>query len=332
MVNTKNFQKFASNIAAKNSSFKFANFKKFADVDQNALKNTVTNAWTQGYQDTYDEDNPWLSLNGAATNLGRIGSSLWSSAKTGVGNLFQDSGVSMKDAFKNQYANYTKDVVDSSLKSADKLVDKVSRSAGDKFRQAQEIAQIYRASGKPIPPQVEQLLAEAKVLDDSTSAYWLPSSRDAKGFQKNIQDRANAYQKELQNNMMRSTNTQKRISQELVNKAKTDFNKLDGWEKIKIIFQKLLTSLGIRIPKDWALNAFMQRQRNDAYDYLVKQKRIPQEMMLNSLANSRFDPYNFRSRQRFFNKTTEDFDELNANYSSGTVHPEVANYLNRTIS
>lgn len=332
MLNTKNFQKFASSNVVKNSSFKFANFKKFADIDQNALENTTKNTWIQGYQDVYDNAHPWLSLSGAATNLGRIGSSLWSATKTGVGNLFQDSGVSMKDAFKNRYGNYTKDVVDSNLGLADNLVNNVSRSAGDRFRQAQEIAQSYRAAGKPIPPQVEQLLAETKVLDDSTSAYWLSSSQDPKGFQKNIQDRVSAYQKELQNNMMRSTNTQKRISQELVNKAKTDFNKLDGWEKIKIIFQKLLTSLGIRIPKDWALNAFMQRQRNDAYDYLVKQKRIPQEMMLNSLANSQFDPYDFRFRQRFFNKTPEDFDELNSSYSSGTVHPDVANYLNRTIS
>jgi hypothetical protein len=371
MVNTKNFQKFASNIAAKNSSFKFANFKKFASNPQVASE--VRQGVRDEYGKSFNDNNKWTDFRldmdrGIMAQVRRLGAyakgaimgptdiqrqrnniqaqqqqskpqnnttnnntnnnkqeekgwfgKLWDKSKNFVKGM-HESGM-------QEAGNYTKAVVDSDLGSLDQVSRGLSDRAGAEAVKAQQIARSYIAQGKPIPKDVADSMAKARAYDSAAGQVMKSTSSTSQDLEKNMRNELERYQNDVEENMYNSRNTQARISQTLEDKAHNDFKNLSGWDKVKIIFQKFLAGMGVKIPKDWAYNNFMNRQRNEAQDYIRNKSNLGNQMLGEYAAASQYDLNDPRQRAEFYQINSQRMDQLNNRYKNVQVNPEVSAYI-----
>lgn len=371
MLTTKNFQKFASNIAAKNSSFKFANFKKFASNPQVASE--VRQGVRDEYGKSFNDNNQWtdfrLDMNrGTMAQVRRLGAyakgaimgptdiqrqrnniqaqqqqlkpqnnttnnntnnnkqeekgwfgKLWDKSKNFVKGMHERG---MQEA-----GNYTKAVVDSDLGSLDQVSRGLSDRAGAEAVKAQQIARSYVAQGKPIPKDVADRMAKARAYDSAAGQVMKSTSRTSQDLEKNMRNELERYQNDVEENMYNSRNTQARISQTLENKAHNDFKNLSGWDKVKIVFQKFLSGMGVKIPKDWAYNNFINRQRNEAQDYIRNKSNLGSQMLGEYAAASQYDLNDPRQRAKFYQIRSQQMDQLNNRYKNVQVNPEVSAYI-----
>lgn len=371
MVNTKNFQKFASNIAAKNSSFKFANFKKFASNPQVASE--VRQGVRDEYAKSFNDNNKWTDFRldmdrGIMAQVRRLGayakgaimgptdiqrqrnntqaqqqqskpqnnttnnnaSNNKQEEKGWFGKLW-DKGKNfvkgMHERGMQEAGNYTKAVVDSDLGSLDQVSRGLSDRAGAEAVKAQQIARSYIAQGKPIPKDVADLMAKARAYDSAAGQVMKSTSYTSQDLEKNMRNELERYQNDVEENMYNSRNTQARISQTLEDKARNDFKNLSGWDKVKVIFQKFLSGMGVKIPKDWAYNNFMNRQRNEAQDYIRNKSNLGSQMLGEYAATSQYDLNDPRQRAEFYQINSQRMDQLNNRYKNVQVNPEVSAYI-----
>lgn len=373
MVNTKNFQKFASNITAKNSSFKFANFKKFASNPQVASE--VRQGVRDEYGKSFNDNNQWtdfrLDMNrGTMAQARRIGAyargaftggakKIWNKL-TGSNNTqaqqqqskpqnnttnnnannnkqeekgwfgkLWDKGKNfvkgMHESGMQEAGNYTKAVVDSDLGSLDQVSRGLSDRAGAEAVQAQQIARSYLAQGKPIPKEVADRMAKARAYDSAAGNVMKSTSRTAQDLEKNMRNELERYQRDVEENMYNSRNTQARISQTLEDKARNDFKNLSGWDKVKVILQRFLSGMGVKIPKEWAYNTFMNRQRNEAKDYI--RNNLAGQMMGEYAATSQYDLSDPYQRDKFYQIRSQQMDQVNNRFKDVGVNPEVSAYI-----
>lgn len=371
MLITKNFQKFASNIAVKNSSFKFANFKKFASNPQVASE--VRQGVRDEYAKSFNDNNKWTDFRldmdrGIMAQVRRLGAyakgaimgptdiqrqrnniqaqqqqskpqnnttnnntnnnkqeekgwfgKLWDKSKNFVKGM-HESGM-------QEAGNYTKAVVDSDLGSLDQVSRGLSDRAGAEAVKAQQIARSYVAQGKPIPKDVADRMAKARAYDSAAGQVMKSTSRTSQDLEKNMRNELERYQNDVEENMYNSRNTQARISQTLENKAHNDFKNLSGWDKVKIVFQKFLSGMGVKIPKDWAYNNFINRQRNEAQDYIRNKSNLGSQMLGEYAAASQYDLNDPRQRAKFYQIRSQQMDQLNNRYKNVQVNPEVSAYI-----
>lgn len=375
MLNTKNFQKFASNIAAKNSSFKFANFKKFASNPQVASE--VRQGVRDEYGKSFNDNNQWtdfrLDMNrGTMAQARRLGAyargaitggakKIWDKLtgsnntqtqqqqskpqnnttnnntnnnkqeeKGWFGKLWDKGKNFVKGVHESgmqEAGNYTKAVVDSDLGSLDQVSRGLSDRAGADAVKAQQIARSYIAQGKPIPKDVADRMAKARAYDSAAGQVMKSTSRTSQDLEKNMRNELERYQSDVEENMYNSRNTQARVSQTLEDKARNDFQNLSGWDKVKVIFQKFLSGMGVKIPKDWAYNNFMNRQRNDAQDYIRNKSNLGNQMLGEYAAASQYDLNDPRQRAEFYQINSQRLDQLNNRYKNVQVNPEVSAYI-----
>lgn len=371
MLTTKNFQKFASNIAAKNSSFKFANFKKFASNPQVASE--VRQGVRDEYAKSFNDNNKWTDFRldmdrGIMAQVRRLGayakgaimgptniqrqrnniqaqqqqskpqnnttnnnaSNNKQEEKGWFGKLWDKSKnfvKGMHESGMQEAGNYTKAVVDSDLGSLDQVSQGLSDRAGAEAVKAQQIARSYLAQGKPIPKEVADRMAKARAYDSAAGNVMKSTSYSSQDLEKNMRNELERYQNDVEENMYNSRNTQARISQTLENKAHNDFKNLSGWDKVKIIFQKFLSGLGVKIPKDWAYNNFINRQRNEAQDYIRNKSNLGNQMLGEYDAASQYDLNDPRQRAEFYQINSQRMDQLNNRYKNVQVNPEVSAYI-----
>lgn len=371
MVNTKNFQKFASNITSKNISFKFANFKKFASNPQVASE--VRQGVRDEYAKSFNDNNKWTDFRldmdrGIMAQVRRLGAyakgaimgptdiqrqrnntqaqhqqskpqnnttnnntnnnkqeekgwfgKLWDKSKNFVKGMHERG---MQEA-----GNYTKAVVDSDLGSLDQVSQGLSDRAGAEAVQAQQIARSYLAQGKPIPKEVADRMAKARAYDSASGNVMKSTSYSSQALEKNMRNELERYQSDVEENMYNSRNTQARISQALEDKARNDFKNLSGWDKVKVIFQKFLSDIGVKIPKEWAYNNFMNRQRNEAQDYIRNRSNLDNQMLGEYAATSQYDLNDPYQRAKFYQINSQQMDQLNNRYKNVQVNPEVSAYI-----
>lgn len=371
MLTTKNFQKFASNIAAKNSSFKFANFKKFATNPQVASE--VRQGVRDEYAKSFNDNNKWTDFRldmdrGIMAQVRRLGAyakgaimgptdiqrqrnntqaqqqqskpqnnttnnntnnnkqeekgwfgKLWDKSKNFVKGMHERG---MQEA-----GNYTKAVVESDLGSLDQVSQGLSDRAGAEAVQAQQIAKSYLAQGKPIPKEVADRMAKARAYDSTAGNVMKSTSYSSQALEKNMRNELERYQSDVEENMFNSRNTQARISQALEDKARNDFKNLSGWDKVKVIFQKFLSDIGVKIPKEWAYNNFMNRQRNEAQDYIRNKSNLASQMLGEYAATSQYDLNDPYQRAKFYQINSQQMDQLNNRYKNVQVNPEVSAYI-----
>ena len=371
MLNTKNFQKFASNIAAKNSSFKFANFKKFASNPQVASE--VRQGVRDEYAKSFNDNNQWSDFRldmdrGIMAQVRRLGayakgaimgptdiqrqrnntqaqqqqskpqnnttnnnaSNNKQEEKGWFGKLWDKSKNFVKGVHESgmqEAGNYTKAVVDSDLGSLDQVSRGLSDRAGADAVKAQQIARSYIAQGKPIPKDVADRMAKARAYDSAAGQVMKSTSRTSQDLEKNMRNELERYQSDVEENMYNSRNTQARVSQTLEDKARNDFKNLSGWDKVKVIFQKFLSGMGVKIPKDWAYNNFMNRQRNEAQDYIRNKSNLGNQMLGEYAAASQYDLNDPRQRAEFYQINSQRLDQLNNRYKNVQVNPEVSAYI-----
>ena len=371
MLTTKNFQKFASNIAAKNSSFKFANFKKFASNPQVASE--VRQGVRDEYAKSFNDNNKWTDFRldmdrGIMAQVRRLGAyakgaimgptdiqrqrnntqaqqqqskpqnnttnnntnnnkqeekgwfgKLWDKSKNFVKGM-HESGM-------QEAGNYTKAVVDSDLGSLDQVSRGLSDRAGAEAVKAQQIARSYIAQGKPIPKDVADRMAKARAYDSAAGQVMKSTSYTSQDLEKNMRNELERYQNDVEENMYNSRNTQARISQALEDKARNDFKNLSGWDKVKVILQRFLSGMGVKIPKDWAYNNFMNRQRNEAQDYIRNKSNLGNQMLGEYAAASQYDLNDPYQRAKFYQINSQQMDQLNNRYKNVQVNPEVSAYI-----
>lgn len=371
MVNTKNFQKFASNNTAKNSSFKFANFKKFASNPQVASE--VRQGVRDEYAKSFNDNNKWTDFRldmdrGIMAQVRRLGayakgaimgptdiqrqrnntqaqqqqskpqnntannnaSNNKQEEKGWFGKLWDKSKNFVKGMHERgmqEAGNYTKAVVDSDLASLDQVSQGLSDRAGAEAVKAQQIARSYIAQGKPIPKDVADRMAKARAYDSAAGNVMKSTSYSSQALEKNMRNELERYQSDVEENMYNSRNTQARISQTLEDKARNDFKNLSGWDKVKVIFQKFLSGIGVKIPKDWAYNNFMNRQRNEAQDYIRNKSNLGNQMLGEYAAASQYDLNDPRQRAEFYQINSQRMDQLNNRYKNVQVNPEVSAYI-----
>lgn len=371
MLNTKNFQKFASNIAAKNSSFKFANFKKFASNPQVASE--VRQGVRDEYAKSFNDNNKWTDFRldmdrGIMAQVRRLGayakgaimgptdiqrqrnntqaqqqqskpqnnttnnnaSNNKQEEKGWFGKLWDKSKnfvKGMHESGMQEAGNYTKAVVDSDLGSLDQVSQGLSDRAGVESVKAQQIARSYLAQGKPIPKEVADRMAKARAYDSAAGNVMKSTSYSSQALEKNMRNELERYQSDVEENMYNSRNTQARVSQTLEDKARNDFQNLSGWDKVKVIFQKFLSGMGVKIPKDWAYNNFMNRQRNEAQDYIRNKSNLGNQMLGEYAAASQYDLNDPRQRAEFYQINSQRLDQLNNRYKNVQVNPEVSAYI-----
>lgn len=371
MVNTKNFQKFASNNTAKNSSFKFANFKKFASNPQVASE--VRQGVRDEYAKSFNDNNKWTDFRldmdrGIMAQVRRLGAyakgaimgptdiqrqrnntqaqqqqskpqnnttnnntnnnkqeekgwfgKLWDKGKNFVKGMHERG---MQEA-----GNYTKAVVDSDLGSLDQVSQGLSDRAGAEAVQAQQIARSYLAQGKPIPKEVADRMAKTRAYDSAAGQVMQSTSRTSQDLENNMRNELERYQSDVEENMYNSRNTQARISQTLEDKARNDFKNLSGWDKVKVILQRFLSGMGVKIPKEWAYSTFMNRQRNEAQDYIRNKSNLGNQMMGEYAATSQYDLSDPYQRAKFYQINSQQMDQLNNRYKNVGVNPEVSAYI-----
>lgn len=375
MLTTKNFQKFASNIAAKNSSFKFANFKKFASNPQVASE--VRQGVRDEYGKSFNDNNQWtdfrLDMNrGTMAQARRLGAyaigavaggakKIWNKLtgsnnaqaqqqqpkpqnnttnnnasnnkqeeKGWFGKLWDKSKnfvKGMHESGMQEAGNYTKAVVDSDLGSLDQVSQGLSDRAGAEAVQAQQIAKSYLAQGKPIPKEVADRLAKARAYDAAAGNVMKSTSYTSQDLEKNMRNELERYQSNVEENMYNSRNTQARISQTLEDKARNDFKNLSGWDKVKVILQRFLSGMGVKIPKDWVYSTFMNRQRNEAQDYIRNKSNLGSQMLGEYAATSQYDLNDPYQRAKFYQINSQQMDQLNNRYKNVGVNPEVSAYI-----
>lgn len=375
MLTTKNFQKFASNIAAKNSSFKFANFKKFASNPQVASE--VRQGVRDEYGKSFNDNNQWtdfrLDMNrGTMAKARRLGAyargavaggakKIWNKLtgsnnaqaqqqqskpqnnttnnntnnnkqeeKGWFGKLWDKSKNFVKGVHESgmqEAGNYTKAVVDSDLGSLDQVSQGLSDRAGAEAAQAQQIAKSYLAQGKPIPKEVADRLAKARAYDAAAGNVMKSTSYTSQDLEKNMRNELERYQSNVEENMYNSRNTQARISQTLEDKARNDFKNLSGWDKVKVILQRFLSGMGVKIPKDWVYSTFMNRQRNEAQDYIRNKSNLGSQMLGEYGATSQYDLNDPYQRAKFYQINSQRMDQLNNRYKNVQVNPEVSAYI-----
>ena len=370
MLITKNFQKFASNIAVKNSSFKFANFKKFASNPQVASE--VRQGVRDEYGKSFNDNNQWtdfrLDMNrGTMAQVRRLGAYAKgaimgptniqrqrnniqaqqqqlkpqnNTTNNNTNNNKQEKGwfgklwdksknfvKGMHESGMQEAGNYTKAVVDSDLGSLDQVSRGLSDRAGADAVKAQQIARSYIAQGKPIPKDVADRMAKARAYDSAADQVMKSTSYTSQDLEKNMRNELERYQNDVEENMYNSRNTQARVSQTLEDKARNDFQNLSGWDKVKVIFQKFLSGMGVKIPKDWAYNNFMNRQRNEAQDYIRNKSNLGNQMLGEYAAASQYDLNDPRQRAEFYQINSQRLDQLNNRYKNVQVNPEVSAYI-----
>lgn len=371
MVNTKNFQKFASNNTAKNSSFKFANFKKFASNPQVASE--VRQGVRDEYAKSFNDNNKWTDFRldmdrGIMAQVRRLGayakgaimgptdiqrqrnntqaqqqqskpqnntannnaSNNKQEEKGWFGKLWDKSKNFVKGMHERgmqEAGNYTKAVVDSDLASLDQVSQGLSDRAGAEAVEAQRIAKSYIAQGKPIPKDVADRMAKARAYDSAAGNVMKSTSYSSQALEKNMRNELERYQSDVEENMYNSRNTQARISQTLEDKAHNDFKNLSGWDKVKVILQKFLSGMGVKIPKDWAYNNFMNRQRNEAQDYIRNKSNLGNQMLGEYAAASQYDLNDPYQRAKFYQINSQQMDQLNNRYKNVQVNPEVSAYI-----
>lgn len=371
MVNTKNFQKFASNIAAKNSSFKFANFKKFASNPQVASE--VRQGVRDEYAKSFNDNNKWTDFRldmdrGIMAQVRRLGayakgaimgptdiqrqrnntqaqqqqskpqnntannnaSNNKQEEKGWFGKLWDKSKNFVKGMHERgmqEAGNYTKAVVDSDLASLDQVSQGLSDRAGAEAVKAQQIARSYIAQGKPIPKDVADRMAKARAYDSAAGNVMKSTSYSSQDLEKNMRNELERYQSDVEENMYNSRNTQARISQTLEDKARNDFKNLSGWDKVKVILQRFLSGMGVKIPKEWAYSTFMNRQRNEAQDYIRNKSNLGSQMLGEYAATSQYDLNDPYQRAKFYQINSQQMDQLNNRYKNVGVNPEVSAYI-----
>jgi hypothetical protein len=370
MLITKNFQKFASNIAVKNSSFKFANFKKFASNPQVASE--VRQGVRDEYGKSFNDNNQWtdfrLDMNrGTMAQVRRLGAYAKgaimgptniqrqrnniqaqqqqlkpqnNTTNNNTNNNKQEKGwfgklwdksknfvKGMHESGMQEAGNYTKAVVDSDLGSLDQVSRGLSDRAGAEAVKAQQIARSYIAQGKPIPKDVADRMAKARAYDSAAGQVMKSTSYTSQDLEKNMRNELERYQNDVEENMYNSRNTQARVSQTLEDKAYNDFKNLSGWDKVKVIFQKFLSGMGVKIPKDWAYNNFINRQRNEAQDYIRNKSNLGNQMLGEYAAASQYDLNDPRQRAEFYQINSQRMDQLNNRYKNVKVNPEVSAYI-----
>nr|DAF78929.1 MAG TPA: hypothetical protein [Caudoviricetes sp.] len=371
MLNTKNFQKFASNIAAKNSSFKFANFKKFASNPQVASE--VRQGVRDEYAKSFNDNNQWSDFRldmdrGIMAQVRRLGayakgaimgptdiqrqrnntqaqqqqskpqnnttnnnaSNNKQEEKGWFGKLWDKSKNFVKGVHESgmqEAGNYTKAVVDSDLGSLDQVSRGLSDRAGADAVKAQQIARSYIAQGKPIPKDVADRMAKARAYDSAAGQVMKSTSRTSQDLEKNMRNELERYQSDVEENMYNSRNTQARVSQTLEDKARNDFKNLSGWDKVKVILQRFLSGMGVKIPKEWAYSTFMNRQRNEAQDYIRNKSNLGNQMLGEYAAASQYDLNDPRQRAEFYQINSQRLDQLNNRYKNVQVNPEVSAYI-----
>lgn len=371
MVNTKNFQKFASNNTAKNSSFKFANFQKFASNPQVASE--VRQGVRDEYAKSFNDNNKWTDFRldmdrGIMAQVRRLGayakgaimgptdiqrqrnntqaqqqqskpqnntannnaSNNKQEEKGWFGKLWDKSKNFVKGMHERgmqEAGNYTKAVVDSDLASLDQVSPGLSDRAGAEAVEAQRIAKSYIAQGKPIPKDVADRMAKARAYDSAAGNVMKSTSYSSQALEKNMRNELERYQSDVEENMYNSRNTQARISQTLEDKAHNDFKNLSGWDKVKVILQKFLSGMGVKIPKDWAYNNFMNRQRNEAQDYIRNKSNLGNQMLGEYAAASQYDLNDPYQRAKFYQINSQQMDQLNNRYKNVQVNPEVSAYI-----
>lgn len=371
MVNTKNFQKFASNITAKNSSFKFANFKKFASNPQVASE--VRQGVRDEYAKSFNDNNKWTDFRldmdrGIMAQVRRLGayakgaimgptdiqrqrnntqaqqqqskpqnntannnaSNNKQEEKGWFGKLWDKSKNFVKGMHERgmqEAGNYTKAVVDSDLASLDQISQGLSDRAGAEAVQAQQIARSYLAQGKPIPKEVADRMDKARAYDSAAGNVMKSTSYSSQALEKNMRNELERYQSDVEENIYNSRNTQARISQTLEDKARNDFKNLSGWDKVKVIFQKFLSGMGVKIPKEWAYSTFMNRQRNEAQDYIRNRSNLGNQMLGEYAAASQYDLNDPYQRAKFYQINSQQMDQLNNRYKNVGVNPEVSAYI-----
>lgn len=375
MLTTKNFQKFASNIAAKNSSFKCANFKKFASNPQVASE--VRQGVRDEYGKSFNDNNQWtdfrLDMNrGTMAQARRLGAyargavaggakKIWNKLtgsnnaqaqqqqskpqnnttnnntnnnkqeeKGWFGKLWDKSKNFVKGVHESgmqEAGNYTKAVVDSDLGSLDQVSQGLSDRAAAEAVQAQQIAKSYLAQGKSIPKEVADRLAKARAYDSAAGQVMKSTSRTSQDLEKNMRNELERYQNDVEENMYNSRNTQARISQTLEDKAHNDFKNLSGWDKVKVILQRFLSGMGVKIPKEWVYSTFMNRQRNEAQDYIRNKSNLGSQMLGEYAATSQYDLNDPYQRAKFYQINSQQMDQLNNRYKNVGVNPEVSAYI-----
>lgn len=374
MVNTKNFQKFASNILAKNSSFKFANFKKFASNPQVASE--VRQGVRDEYAKSFNDNNQWtdfrLDMNrGTMAQARRLGAyargaitggakKIWNKLtgsnntqtqqqpkpqnnttnnntnnnkqeeKGWFGKLWDKGKNFVKGVHESgmqEAGNYTKAIVDSDLGSLDQVSRGLSDRAGAEAVKAQQISRSYIAQGKPIPKDVTDRMAKARAYDSAAGQVMKSTSRTSQDLEKNMRNELERYQNNVEENMYNSRNTQARVSQTLEDKARNDFKNLSGWDKVKVILQKFLSGMGVKIPKDWVYSTFMNRQRNEAQDYIRNKSNLDSQMLGEYAATSQYDLNDPYQRAKFYQINSQQMDQLNNRYKNVGVNPEVSAYI-----
>lgn len=371
MVNTKNFQKFASNNTAKNSSFKFANFKKFASNPQVASE--VRQGVRDEYAKSFNDNNKWTDFRldmdrGIMAQVRRVGayakgaimgptdiqrqrnntqaqqqqskpqnntannnaSNNKQEEKGWFGKLWDKSKNFVKGMHERgmqEAGNYTKAVVDSDLASLDQVSQGLSDRAGAEAVEAQRIAKSYIAQGKPIPKDVADRMAKARAYDSAAGNVMKSTSYSSQALEKNMRNELERYQSDVEENIYNSRNTQARISQTLEDKARNDFKNLSGWDKVKVILQRFLSGMGVKIPKDWAYNNFMNRQRNEAQDYIRNKSNLGNQMLGEYAAASQYDLNDPYQRAKFYQINSQQMDQLNNRYKNVQVNPEVSAYM-----
>lgn len=370
MLITKNFQKFASNIAAKNSSFKFANFKKFASNPQVAseVRQGVRDEYEKSFNDNNQLTDFRLDMNrGTMAQVRRLGAYAKgaiigltdiqrqrnniqaqqqqlkpqnNTTNNNTNNNKQEKGwfgklwdksknfvKGMHESGMQEVGNYTKAVVDSDLGSLDQVSRGLSDRAGAEAVKAQQLARSYIAQGKPIPKDVADRMAKARAYDSAAGQVMKSTSYTSQDLEKNMRNELERYQNDVEENMYNSRNTQARVSQTLEDKAYNDFKNLSGWDKVKVIFQKFLSGMGVKIPKDWAYNNFINRQRNEAQDYIRNKSNLGNQMLGEYAAASQYNLNVPRQRAEFYQISPQRMDQLNNRYKNVKVNPEVSAYI-----
>lgn len=352
MLNTKNFQKFASNpqVASEvhqgvrdeyaksfNDNNQWSDFR--LDMDRGIMaqvrrlgayaKGAIMGPTdiqrqrnnTQAQQQQSKPQNNTTNNNASNNKQEEKGwfGKLWDKSKNFVKGV-HESGM-------QEVGNYTKAVVDSDLGSLDQVSRGLSDRAGADAVKAQQIARSYIAQGKPIPKDVADRMAKARAYDSAAGQVMKSTSRTSQDLEKNMRNELERYQSDVEENMYNSRNTQARVSQTLEDKARNDFQNLSGWDKVKVIFQKFLSGMGVKIPKDWAYNNFMNRQRNEAQDYIRNKSNLGNQMLGEYAAASQYDLNDPRQRAEFYQINSQRLDQLNNRYKNVQVNPEVSAYI-----
>lgn len=331
MLNIQNFNKFAKHYTdhLKTASttthqgisnrLNMSNFAKFAN---NSVPLTPREDLTQGIGDAvnraYNENYGWNSPITWVVDA----------AKGGIGWLGGNG-------FKNSMGKAR----------ADRVIKGTTLFGGKtNSRQSlqQELGRRSMTSARNFQNQVNEADRTGSALGDTNEAYKSvgynlaagtlnnKNINDVNAYIKALQDNANNYQQSVQKSLAQSRNFQAMASEQLTNKAKQDFRNLDFWNQIKVGIQKFLSGIGVNIPKNWAYNNFMQKQRAEAMPYLQNKNnitRIYNDLMARNIRGKNLN--NYGTLASTFNFTPKDVDQVYQAYQGAPVNEEVAKGLHQ---